>query len=145
MSWHRRRTLFAALLCAATSGCASREEAARDTFATAFTCPVDRVTVTKVDGVRWSEVMKREHPIPAAPADIRSDPQRLAKWKEDHNYFSEGFDRYHRAFRVNGCGHAVEYLCQCPFDAPAWKQMACVCDKPNVPLVPGTQPRGVSE
>ncbi len=118
------------------SGCARQEEAARQMLAKSFTCPVERVTATRIDGVRWSEVKRRENPIPDPPADVRADPSRLAMWKEQHHaHYSRGFDRYYKAFHVVGCGHEADYLCQCPFDAPAWKQLACTCEQPSVPLV----------
>jgi hypothetical protein len=60
------------------TACASREEAARDALAKAFTCPFEQITAIKIDGVRWSEVKKRENPIPDPPTEIRADPARLA-------------------------------------------------------------------
>ncbi|MCM8730886.1 hypothetical protein ACFO8O_07875 [Hephaestia sp. GCM10023244] len=124
------------------AACASHEEAARDTLARAVTCPIERVTATQIDGVRWSEVRKREHPIPDPPADILADPQRLALWQAKHAPYSEGFDWYYKAFHVAGCGHEAEYLCQCPIDAPAWRQYACHCETATVPLVAGTRRPG---
>lgn len=129
----RLTVLLAALLIA---GCASREQAARDTFAEHFACPIERVTATKVDGVRRSEVHQRETPIPDPPAEIRADPARLAQWTESHRV-SSGFDRYYEGYHAAGCGHRAEYLCTCPIEAPIAKQAACTCEAPSVPLLPG--------
>lgn len=124
--------LLAAMLVA---GCASREQAARDTFAERFTCPIERVAATKVDGVRRSEVLERATPIPDPPAEIRADPARLAQWTESHRV-SPGFDGYYEGYRAAGCGHRAEYLCTCPIEAPIAKQAACTCEAPSVPLLP---------
>ncbi|UNK79554.1 hypothetical protein MNQ96_00180 [Sphingopyxis granuli] len=123
--------LLAAMLVA---GCASRERAARDTFAERFTCPIERVTATKVDGVRRSEVLERATPIPDPPAEIRADPARLAQWT-DSLRVSPGFDGYYEGYRAAGCGHRAEYLCTCPIEAPIAKQAACTCEAPSVPLL----------
>lgn len=133
----RRRVLLclAVLLPAAVAGCASREREARETFAERFTCPIERVTATKVDGVRRSEVHQRATPIPDPPAEIRADPARLAQWTESHRV-SPGFDWYYEGYRAAGCGHRAEYLCTCPIEAPIAKQAACTCEAPSVPLLP---------
>ena len=126
--------LLAAMLVA---GCASREQAARDTLAQAFTCPVERVTATNVEGVRWSEVMRRAHPVPDPPAEVRADPARLAQWTEQyHGSFSPGFDHNTEGFHAAGCGHEADYLCFCPFEAPIARQAACTCEAATVPLLP---------
>ncbi|MGV7120827.1 hypothetical protein [Sphingopyxis sp. 550A] len=138
----RTRLGLATLLCAGVAGCASREQAARDTLAQAFTCPVERVAATKVDGVRWSEVQRRANPVPDPPTEIRADPVRLAQWTESHHAsFSPGFDHNYEGFRAAGCGHEVEYLCFCPLEAPIAKQAACHCEAPSVPLLPAPRDR----
>ena len=128
--------IFVVLAVILLAGCASREQAARDAFAKSLTCPVERVTATKVDGVRWSDVQRRANPIPQPPPEVRSDPARLAMWNKQNDNLSSGFDHNYEGFHVTGCGHEVNYLCFCPFDAPTWKQAACTCDAPPVPLLP---------
>ena len=134
MSSRFRLLLLLAML--SLAACASREEAARNDFARRFTCPAEQVTTTKIPGVRWSEVMRRENPIPEPPAEVRADPARLDMWNREYSNFSPGFDHNYEGFHVTGCGHAADLLCQCAIDTPAWKQFACPCEMPAVPLLP---------
>jgi|GEM_PF-2952698 len=136
MNNNRRLRPFLLLAALTLTACASREEAARNDFARRFTCPAEQVTTTKIPGVRWSEVRRREHPIPDPPAEVRADPARLDMWNRQNDHFSAGFDHNFEGFHVTGCGHEADLLCQCAIDTPVWKQFACPCEMPTVPLLP---------
>lgn len=133
MTWGLRLLLLASVGSAAT-GC-SREGAARRTFSEQYTCPKDRVTATKVEGVTWGDLQRRATPPPAA--EIQADPGRLALWEKEQARLANnmrGFELY----RATGCGHEVDYGCFCPSlgcsHVRSTGSHACVCIPPPTPL-----------
>jgi len=80
-------------------GCDSFELAARNVFAAAKTCPVNRVTAANHAPV-----------TPAPPPDIAADAERMAMWKQTHEQQIAG----HYFWAASGCGTEAIYECLKP-------------------------------
>jgi hypothetical protein len=80
-------------------GCDSFELAARNTLVRDKTCPLERVTA-KPHGPQ----------IPAPPADIGADPERMRMWVQSHQQAIAG----HTFMTASGCGAEVLYECVKP-------------------------------
>lgn len=120
------------------AGCRSGDprEKAKQKFSTENTCPVQRVTVSPVEGVTMPDLMRGPDTI--ISEEIRRDPERLAMWQQDNAHKFDFFARY-QLFHVEGCGHEADYGCHCPkFTDPGRKQISgggtmadmCVCIPP---------------
>jgi hypothetical protein len=103
---------MSALLLAA--GCDSFDGTTKEAFASAFTCPQDRITVRPRPDVVFFDFFARSRPPDDPAADVKADPQRLSMWKEK---VAEDEASYRRArasksaFEASGCGHKNFYSC----------------------------------
>jgi hypothetical protein len=99
-------------------GCKSLESGALEAFARLFSCPEDRVTVTPRNDIDPVALLGSE-PISddKAAEEVRRDPGRLAKWRQDREADRRTETKEHsryRAFEVAGCDHSVLMLCVHP-------------------------------
>ena len=95
------------------ASCAGPESTARKSFASKFSCPADRVALTKEHGRPY---------LPPPPLEIANDPERLAMYQHSNEVF----------WAARGCNEQAFYNCYRPvITEPAWQ-----CD----PIVP-PQPR----
>lgn len=127
-----RRHLALAVTCLAASlvGCKSREEQARDEFSETVSCPASRVEVREVKGVTPFDVREKYNPArkPVPPADVASDPERLALW-EAKQAKQRGASRTESSFgsdvfEATGCGETITYEC--------WRKRKSVNNQPMV-------------
>ena len=87
------------LLAAALSACAPTfSQEAASTFASEYSCPVDRQTIV------------RDHP----PADIAADPERAKVWTDNHHTYT-----------VTGCGATQRFACNVIGGDVTNEQVAC--------------------
>lgn len=78
----------------------------RAEFSEQFSCPLDKITLTKRPDVDATEF---EGPAREPPAEIAADPARLAVWKSKQpKGWSVDF------FELTGCGHHVLWGCRLP-------------------------------
>ena len=77
------------------AGCWSRGYKARITFAGETFCPSDRVAV--------QEIEVEEGPAGPAAAEVASDPERLAMWRDAHHTGTR--------YMATGCGQTRLYQC----------------------------------
>jgi len=125
------------------AGCGSQEEAAYRDFSTTYSCPRDRMTVASITGVTMRDLWLRANPMPDPPTEVRSDPVRLAVWRQAQEKVREGGLRGTQAFRlfhVSGCGQSVDYACYCPpqqegaVTGSGTRQDFCGCEAPPAPI-----------
>ena len=101
------RVLVALVVAAASMGCESLDDEARDDFAAEFSCPMNRVEVRPRPDIDGYTAVHGKAPAP--PAEIAKDPGRLAVWQKDlderrsHNYGT--------VYEVRGCSHGKLYTC----------------------------------
>lgn len=104
------------------SGCKSLKTGATEAFAREYSCPEDRVDARERPDVSGSSLIVGPPPVATPPADVRSDPGRLAKWKADQAQAQSGANDFYDSmtvFEVNGCGHKAFYACNHPAKRPA--------------------------
>ena len=115
----------------AMAGCKSSETGARETFAREFSCPEDRVEVRARKDLSFGDFMpgKKQEP----PAEVKADPDRLAKWNADRKKGRSGFDNFDMV-EAKGCGHEQIYGCKHPAaDRGGIKTSEVACVKPPSP------------
>ena len=143
MNGRRVPAWCAILLCIGVAGCGSQKEAAYRDFSETHSCPRDRMTVEPIAGVTMRDLWLRANPFPDPPADLRSDPARLAVWREVQEKEREGPLRgvkAYRLFHVSGCGQSVDYACYCPpqrngaVTGSGTRQDFCGCEEPPAPI-----------
>jgi len=106
-----RSILIFALLTSLTCSC-SREKEALITFSEKHSCPEDKIQVTPASGESYAKRYAAAYPqVP--PAEIASDPARVAVWKKNHGADYEWANAY-EIFNVKGCKNAEELACTCP-------------------------------
>lgn len=96
------------LLAACTQGCKSNEQAARETFSKDSSCPSERVTaVARPELSAYDLTFGKSAP----PANIASDPARVAMWQADQDKTRKGWDDRMRVVEVGGCDEKKYYQC----------------------------------
>lgn len=87
---------------------------AQEHFAKEFSCPLNRVEVTKRSDLRISNYFPKL-PTGEPPSEVAADPERLAKWIVDQASHSLGaIDENMDVYRVVGCDHEVIMGCAHP-------------------------------
>jgi hypothetical protein len=97
-------------------GCKDLDDGAKEHFATSFSCPESRVEVRARPDLKWSKLLLGDRATPTPPAEVASDPERLAKWNEDQAKGNTGLDRLD-VFEAKGCNHEQLMACFHP-DTP---------------------------
>jgi hypothetical protein len=100
----------------ALAACKSKSAGAREVFGSKYSCPDDRITLKPRPDINPGEALtpagwlKPKTP----PAEVKSDPGRLAKWKADEDERIErlrgGYSDY-EMFEVSGCDHTSVLGC----------------------------------
>lgn len=95
-------------------GCKRTKTGASEHFSKQYSCPSDRVSARARDDLKGSQVSAPQNETGTAPAEVRSDPARLAVWQrserektDEPRKILDGLD----VFEVRGCGHAEYLLC----------------------------------
>jgi hypothetical protein len=111
-----RSGLILAAICAvllALGGCKSIKTGAREHFGKEFSCPDDRITIVERSDLKWGSIILDQNQ-PEPPTEIKGDPGRLAKWKEekekekkDSRSTLDALD----VFEGKGCDHSVLMGC----------------------------------
>ena len=98
--------VIAALACVACTQPGLAGLAARS-FSESASCPADRVAVAAA-----TFAMSELEPAlgGAPPADVASDPARLALWNKSQEKASSNYEEP-AAFLVSGCGQSTRYIC----------------------------------
>jgi len=95
------------------AGCKTTKTGAKEYFAKEFSCPDDRVTIAPRSDIKWGTIiLDRNQPEP--PAEIKGDPGRLAKWKEEREKEKKESRSTLDAldvFEGHGCDHDVLMGC----------------------------------
>jgi hypothetical protein len=99
--------LIALVAVAASLGCESLDDMARDDFAREFSCPMNRVEVRPRTDIEGYTLV--HGPRPAPPKDIANDPGRLAVWQKDQD--ERRSHDFGTMYEVRGCSHGKLYLC----------------------------------
>jgi hypothetical protein len=97
----------AALIAGVLIAFQSDETIARDHFASDFTCPNERVTVTARKDLAAVDLAVRPE---APPKDIAADPGRLAIWQKAAAQRAAYYDGK-SVIQARGCEHEVFYIC----------------------------------
>jgi hypothetical protein len=105
------------LLALATSGCKSLKSGARESFARKYSCPEDRVEIAPRKELRAADLLLPKT-VETLPADeIKNDPGRLQKWRDDRAAVREQqvrlYERY-EVFAATGCDKSALVCCQHP-------------------------------
>jgi hypothetical protein len=108
--------LLSLVATACLGGC-RRESAstgAKQDFARRYSCPEDRVTVRERKDVDPA-VLLAPPATESPPAEVKSDPGRLAKWEADRKAkraeTEAGYRRSFTIFEASGCDHAALLAC----------------------------------
>ena len=111
-----RSSLVASCLLAmavGAAGCKSLKTGATEHFARDYSCPEDRVVAKERSDIAGSSLFAGP-PTGAPPAEVKSDPGRLAKWQADRakeqKTMSDVYDSF-TVFEVSGCDHEAFYAC----------------------------------
>lgn len=88
--------------------CPSLERGAKEQFSTDLTCPEDRIEVRRRPELKPYDVAHPRPPEP--PADVRSDPGRLAMWQKNQEDTRDTQNR-HKVLEARGCGQSRLYIC----------------------------------
>lgn len=102
------------LILAFLGACANIEDGAREKFSADFSCPTDRVTVKVRSDLNSMEFRFGVQPKPEPPAEIKSDPARLALWEEQQKKDKAATDRVNEVDKVveaSGCEKKAFYIC----------------------------------
>ena len=90
------------------SGCKNLNEAAREEFSQANTCPMDRVEARERSDLKPSMFFPKLSP----PTDIAADPGRLKMWQDEQDKQRAAADTSgDDVFEVRGCGKQVIIWC----------------------------------
>ncbi|WP_437967985.1 hypothetical protein WMF04_01225 [Sorangium sp. So ce260] len=115
-----------------SAGCKRLKTGAREDFAERYSCPEGRVEVLERDDVKWSTVVLGGGPREAPPAEVKDDPERLAKWNADRaeqdaetRKTLDDLD----VFQVRGCGHDELVACAHPSSGDGMATHEVVCFK----------------
>lgn len=125
---------FAAAACVVSlvAGCKRLKTGAVEHFAEEHACPEDRIEVEPREGLRRSQFEgQREE----APAEVRSDPQRLAMWQTQRDESDERLDAACDIFAVRGCGHEAILCCNHPSSGRHTSIGRVSCLEVSVPAV----------
>lgn len=90
-------------------GCKSLKSGAQEEFSEHYSCPKSRVTVKETSGVSPFGAVGQ-----SPPAEVASDPGRLAEWKKNQKKKAAAVAKMCDAFEAEGCGHKVTYCCSYP-------------------------------
>lgn len=115
-------------------GCTSVEDGAKENYAQAYSCPMERVEIRKRPDIRPSQVSIGGPPKP--PADVAADPGRLAVWQRDENERAAKLDDYETVYELRGCDHQVLWVCARATSHVGGNGIACF---------PGDYPPGASK
>ena len=114
---HRARAVVVLVLLAlVTPACKRLVTGAREEFAKKFSCPEDRVQVAERKDLSAYELIFGKMEAEKPPEAVLDDPERLAKWKADHDK-SESKKRWDASFAVfeaSGCDHKALLACAHP-------------------------------
>jgi hypothetical protein len=102
-----------------TPACKALKTGAREEFAKKFSCPDDRVEVVERKDLLAYDVLygDRDELAKAPPEEVAADPERLAKWKADHQASDDTNRNFYNGFtvfEVSGCDHEVLMACHHP-------------------------------
>jgi hypothetical protein len=112
------------------AGCKRLKTGAGEDFAKRYSCPEDRVEVRERTDVKWSTVVLGGRAREAPPAEVKDDPERLAKWNADRaDKDAETRKRLDDldVFQVSGCGHDELVACAHPADGDGVATDRVVC------------------
>jgi hypothetical protein len=105
-----RRSFAPCIVIAATSvrvACRSDETNARDQFASRFTCPAERITVTLRKDLTAVDL---EYRTEAPPSEVAADPRRLELWKKEQARTAAEYDGM-SVVQARGCDHELFFVC----------------------------------
>jgi hypothetical protein len=94
--------------------CKKLEDGAKEQFARQYSCPENRISVEPRPELKWSELVFGKQAPEQPPDEVKRDPERLAKWKSDHQN-TKSSEPY-QMFRVTGCDHEAYFGCTHPTD-----------------------------
>ena len=98
-------------------GCKRLKTGAQEQFAQKYSCPEARVEVRPRTDLRWSDVVGVTASDTTPPVEVKSDPERLAKWKKDReDQARETRERLDEidVFEARGCDHSELLGCWHP-------------------------------
>ncbi len=90
-------------------GCTSLEQGAQEEFTTKFSCPKDRVKVVPRSDLKAFDITFGTRAPP--PADVASDPARLAIWQKKQDDTEASWNAGTPVFEVTGCDKDVIFTC----------------------------------
>jgi len=99
-----------ALASLGAASCMSMASGARETFAERASCPEAAVVVRARPDIRAHEILL---PVRSPSAEVRDDPTRLAKWREDVDREASRYDRL-EVWEATGCGRTELLACERP-------------------------------
>ena len=109
------------LMSLAVGACKRNQTGALEHFATRYSCPEDRVTVRARPDVKFGQHTLGDERVPAPPDELKGDPARVAKWREDQAKGGQAKLREHYdsldVFEVHGCNHEALMACNHPGNA----------------------------
>jgi hypothetical protein len=92
---------------ASVVACRSDETIAREQFASRFTCPEERITVTPRKDLTSVDLTFRPQP---PPSDVAADPGRLELWNKDQARRAAEYEGK-SVVEARGCGHELLFIC----------------------------------
>lgn len=117
----RRSPLVAAsllLLALTATACKQLTSGAREDFAARYSCPEDRVEVKPRADLQPEQALgKSDAASPEPPDEVRRDPGRYAKWRQDQADRREAKHSTYIGYEVieaTGCGHTDILICHHP-------------------------------
>lgn len=104
------------LMVAALGGCKRLKTGAREEFSKQYACPLERVEVIARGDLRYGDLLPKAAEA-EPPDEVKRDPGRLAKWKQDRaderKELRSTLDSID-VFQARGCGHDTLYGCWHP-------------------------------
>jgi hypothetical protein len=99
------------------AACGQLSKGASRYFVDKYSCPAEKVTVAEKRDARPSEIFAADWRAATPPAEVASDPQRLAQWQTKETERRKSWEAWmNRAqlFEVSGCGHRLVLACRKP-------------------------------
>jgi hypothetical protein len=94
---------------AASLGCQSLDDGAKDNFSNQFSCPKAGVELRPRPEIDAYELIFGKPSKP--PADVARDPARMAMWQKKQDDSHATWNATETVFELRGCGHQTLYTC----------------------------------
>lgn len=128
--------------------CNNFEGKSKETFSTKFSCPKDRITSKARPDLRAYDLIFGPQTKEEPPAEVKSDPGRLAVWEEKQQQTLKSQDSWNSSsaiFEVSGCEQEAIYVCMTDNDGYSYCQNARAgyqtTKESPLPVAPKTLPR----